>query len=256
MPDLLLEVGCEEIPSPYLQAALKALAASTPKVLRATGLLSDEGTVRTLGTPRRLVIIAEGLAAALPEETVWDAGPPVKVAFDADGAPTKAAVGFARGKGLTPADLQRRDGRIGVERHVPSRPAAEVLAEPLTELIAEIHWPKTMRWGASPERFARPIHWICALVDGQVIAVRAGRRVGAAWTRGHRFMAPAEVEVDGPAAWWAAMAAGSVIPDGEERASRIEAGAIRLAKEAGARHSISSSGASGGRKGSTPAARA
>lgn len=232
MADLLLEVGCEEIPAKYLQAAVKALAISAPAALAASGL---GGEVEVFGTPRRLVVVGRAVKECLPAETVWDAGPPVKVAFGADGAPTKAAQGFARGKGVTVEQLVQRDGRIGVEREVPARPAAEVLAEPLTELIAGIHWPKTMRWGAGQERFARPIHWVTALVGGEVIAVRAGRVDAGKTTRGHRFVAPDEIEVDGPDAWLAAMEAGHVIPSGTARAARIAEQARALALEAGGR---------------------
>ncbi len=235
MADLLLEVGCEEIPSLYLQAAVRALGRAAPKVLTDSGLLEDAGAVQAFGTPRRLVVIARGLADSLPEETVWDAGPPLKVAFGPDGAPTKAAQGFARGKGVTVEQLIQRDGRIGVERHVPARPAADVLAEPLSDLITGLHWPKTMRWGAGAERFARPIHWICALVGGAVVPVSAGRVQAGSLTRGHRFIEQEEVTVDGPDSWLTAMDKGHVIADGAVRSELIAKQTLELAEGAGGR---------------------
>ncbi len=235
MADLLLELGTEEVPSRYLRDALAFLRDRAPAVLADTGLAPEEPAVEVFGTPRRLAVVARGLRRALPEETVWENGPPVRVAYDAQGQPTRAAEGFARGKGVEVADLVEREGRVAVRRTVPERRAADVLSEPLAGLLAAIPWAKTMRWGAGSERFVRPVHWLVALVGGDPIPLTFGRVRSGRTTRGHRFAAPDPVQVDGPDAWLTALRTAHVEPDGTIRAERIRKEAVALAAEAGGR---------------------
>ncbi|MCB9176860.1 MAG: glycine--tRNA ligase subunit beta [Caldilineae bacterium] len=163
--DLVIELGCEELPVADLDAAVAALAERAPALLAELRLVHAGLTVG--GTPRRLVLQVAGLA---PRQTDLEAevvGPPVQAAYDAEGRPTQAAEGFARSAGVTVAQLTRVEQkgmqRIAAVKREAGRPAAEVLAEALPALIASLPFARGMRWNASGQTFSRPLRWILAL---------------------------------------------------------------------------------------------
>ena len=230
--DLLLEVGTEEIPSGYLDDALdafKGLAEASFKENR----IKSPGDIRVFGTPRRLVLAASGLEEKQEDAVHEVTGPPKKSAFDPAGNPTKAALGFAARHGLSVDQLQVLETPKGeylyVKRSTPGRPTMEVLAALLPKLIADIPWPKSMRWGEHSFSFVRPIHWIVALVGGKVVPFEiAGIRSGNA-TRGHRFMAPEPVAVKNFQDFKEKLEARYVLIDRGLRAGRIEEAAKKTA---------------------------
>ena len=190
--ELLLEIGTEELPYQFVSPALRALGEAAEREFKERRL--SHGTVKTYGTPRRLVLTVEALAGKQEPMSKEAMGPSKAVAFDASGQPTKAALGFAAGQGLSVDQLEVRQTPKGeyvfaVKREA-GRASPAVLAELLPQLIGGLNFPKAMKWNASGVRFGRPIRWILALYDGRVIpfdvaGVRAGNR-----TWGHRFMGP------------------------------------------------------------------
>ncbi len=201
--DLLLEVGCEEIPAGFLSRGLGELDRAAGERLAAARLECDRITV--LGTPRRLVLLVDGLADRQPDIREQVVGPPVRAAYDQDGQPTQAALGFAKRNGVEVTDLVRVESGKGKKkgeyiactRMEPGAPTAEVLPGLLGELIRGLSWPKSMRWGGREEPFVRPVHWIVALHGGQVVPIEFAGVASGQHSRGHRFLAPGPIELDG-----------------------------------------------------------
>lgn len=231
--ELLLEIGTEEIPSSYLNNALgdmKRLAEASLKEARIGG----SGDLKTFGTPRRLVLLGAALEDNQEDSIEEVIGPPKRAAFDSQGNPTQAALGFARKQGVPMDQIQVIETSKGeylhVKRMTPGRPTCEVLAEILPRLIAAIAWPKSMRWGDRAFAFVRPIHWILALFGGRVIPLEIAGIKSANTTRGHRFMAPEAVMVRGFRDYEEALKARHVLIDHAERAERIREGAAGAAQ--------------------------
>jgi len=231
--ELLLEIGTEEIPSGYLESGLKELRRLAESYLR-DNRIEMEGGLYIYGTPRRLVLTGKAIADR-QEDTIQElTGPPKKTAFDEEGNPTKAAFGFAKKQGVSVDELQLLETPKGeylhFKRKMPGRPTIELLSEILPELIANIPWPKSMRWGSGGFTFVRPIHWVLALFNGEVIpfevaGVRSGNK-----SRGHRFMAPQIMEIDDLQDYLRKMNEGSVVIDQRERAGEVEKAIITAAK--------------------------
>ncbi len=231
--ELLLEIGMEEIPAGYLDNALEALRHLAEAFFREHRILEGSKDVMVFGTPRRLVLTARALAEK-QEDTVQEViGPPKKAAFDDQGGPTKAALGFARKQGVSADQLQLLDTPRGqylyIKRRTPGRPTIDVLAEILPKLIADIPWPKSMRWGTRSFSFVRPIHWILALFDGGIIPLEIAGIKSGNKTKGHRFMAPQAVEVKDFEDYRERIKQGYVILDRMERAQKIEEEAVIVA---------------------------
>ena len=223
--ELLLEIGTEEIPSDFLEDGLKALRRLAESVLKENRIKSLEG-LSTYGTPRRLVLVGEGIADKQDDVLHEVTGPPKKVAYDEEGNPTKAALGFAKKQGVSVDDLSLLETPKGeylhVKRKIPGKPAIEVLAEILPRLIAQIPWPKSMFWGDVGFSFVRPIHWVLALFDSVVIPFEVAGIKSGNQTRGHRFMAPQITEVDSVQAFFRIMDECSVIVDHEKRKKEVK----------------------------------
>lgn len=235
--DLLFELGTEEIPSRMLAKALVDLPALAKARLDAARL--TYGEVTALGTPRRLALVVRGLADRQPDLDERVVGPPIGAAFAADGTVTKAGLGFAAKNGVDPATLEKAEvpGKKGLycvaTRHVAGQPTVAVLPALLTDLIAAIPWPKSMRWGWREVGFVRPLHWLVALFGGEVVPVRyAGVAAGRA-THGHRFLAPGAIELASAADYVDALRPAFVIVDPVARRRMIEGELARLAAETG-----------------------
>ncbi len=190
--DLLFEIGVEEIPSAPLYEAITALKVSAEKALGEARLGYE--TLETFGAPRRLVLRVGGLSERQNDQTLRIKGPAVKAAYDADGVPTKAAEGFARGKGVDVASLVRESDDAGgdyvyavIEQIGQS--TAEVLPDLLAGLISGLAWPKSQRWGSGSARFIRPVRWLLALYGDDVVAVEFAGLTAGRTTQGHRFLA-------------------------------------------------------------------
>jgi glycyl-tRNA synthetase beta chain len=230
--ELLFEIGTEEIPSDYLDNALAEMGRLASTFLTERHIhVSDKLIVH--GTPRRLILVGKGISEK-QEDTVEEiTGPPKKAAFDQDGKPTKAALGFAQKQGVSPDELQIQQTPKGeylfVKRTIPGRPTSEILAEVLPKLMADIPWPKSMRWGSYTFPFVRPIHWVLALFSGEIIPFEVAGVKSGNKTRGHRFMAPQVMEVKDARDYFSKMRNAFVLVDREERASRIRAEATAAA---------------------------
>jgi glycyl-tRNA synthetase beta chain len=231
--ELLFEIGTEEIPSDYLDNALLEMGRLASAYLTERHIhVSDELIFH--GTPRRLVLIGKGVAEKQEDTVEQITGPPRKAGFDQEGKPTKAALGFAQKQGVSVDELQILQTPKGeylcVKRRIPGRPTSDILTELLPKLIADIPWPKSMRWGSCPFPFVRPIHWVLALFNGKVIPFEvAGVRSGNE-TRGHRFMAPQVLDVKDEKDYDEKLRKAFVLIDREERAAKIREAATAAGK--------------------------
>lgn len=223
MPELLFEIGTEEIPAGYLQPAYTQLKKAF--LDKAANCALEHGSVRVLGTPRRLALIVEDLAERQKDIREELIGPSKKAAYDADGKLTKAAVGFARSKGADAADLQIVETPKGeymmLFRESVGKAAMELLPELLLQLVGELSFPKSMRWGDKKQSFARPIQWLLALFDGEVIPLEHEGIVSSGKSWGHRFMANEAFVVDSAASYEAQLAARDVIVDPVKRRAMV-----------------------------------
>ena len=219
--DLLLEIGTEEIPARFVLGALDSLRTLAEERLQQARLPYRE--IKTLGTPRRLVLLAFGLEPVQTDQEEIIIGPPRSAAFGDQGNPTKVALGFARAKGVPVEDLSLLETPkgvyLGLKKKISGRSTSVVLPELLPQLILDLTFPKNMRWGTSSLRFARPIHWIVALYGAEVIpfsleGIRSGRQ-----SYGHRFMAPGPISLTQAGDYPEHLRAGKVIVDPQERRS-------------------------------------
>jgi glycyl-tRNA synthetase beta chain len=237
MPRFLLEVLTEEIPANALEGARGQLAAAVASGLEEAGY---EGTsVCSLSTSRRLIVVVDSLDERQPDRTERVSGPPLSVAFDEDGRPTKAAEGFARKVGLAVEELETETGAKGeylaaTVTHI-GRPTGEILAELVPAVVGGLRFPKMMRWGRGEHAFVRPVHGVVALLDDTVVplelfGVSSGNR-----TEGHRVHSPKPVEIDHAGKYLETLEERHVLVDPEERGRRFAAHAAELVGEAGCR---------------------
>ncbi|AWV90837.1 glycine--tRNA ligase subunit beta [Bradymonas sediminis] len=231
---LIFEIGCEELPASFCQPALAQIEATF--AARADELRLGYESLRTVATPRRLTLLVEGLAAKQTDIQEERTGPPAKVAFK-DGEPTKAALGFARGQGVDPADLYTvetdKGEYLAANVFEAGQPTAELLPELLREIIQKLNFPKSMRWAERRERFARPVRWILAVADGEVVPLSFAGVDSSNLTRGHRFAAPDAFEVKDIAGYIDGLNAAHVVVDPAERRATIERLLQEMADAAG-----------------------
>ncbi len=222
--ELLLEIGTEEIPARFLPPVMQEMAESLRKKLDQARI--GVGEIVTWATPRRLALVAQEVAAGQSEAVQEIIGPPKAVAFDAAGNPTPAALGFAKNQGVSITDLVEVDTPRGiylaVSKSAAGRTTAECLPEILPEFIMGLSFPKSMRWGALQESFARPIHWILALLNGQVVNFPLADVASGALTYGHRFLAPQAIEVRDAASYVEALKKAHVLVDPATRRAFLE----------------------------------
>ena len=223
---LAFEIGTEEIPAFDLKRATEQLAELVPASLDAVRI--PHGDVAIYTSPRRLIAIVDAVADQTEALEEVFRGPAAKIAFDEAGAPTKAAIGFARGKGLDVDALERRDENgteyVYAVRSVPAQPVAALLPEVLRGIIDGISWPKSCRWGTTREMFSRPVRWLVALLGDEVIPVQYAGLTAGNTTRGHRFLAPGPHAVPCADALVSVVESAYVVPTQEAREARIRAG--------------------------------
>ena len=191
--DLLFEIGAEEIPAGFMPNILGQLKHLAETKLNDAHLPFE--SIETYGTPRRLALIVKGLADASAEISERHKGPSASIAYDADGNATKAAIGFARGKGLDVADLVVEDGYIYAETKTAGVPAKDIVTEMLPQLITGLNFPKSMHWGNLDAKFVRPVRWLVALLDEEVIPVEFATVQSGNVSRGHRFLGADEITI-------------------------------------------------------------
>lgn len=193
MPELLLELGCEELPATFVAKASDDLLNHLTTALTDADVLVSGGV--KFGTPRRLIVSFPDLKVGQPDSTKEQRGPALKAAYDATGNATPALIGFCRSQGVSLDDLRKDDQYVWVTKEIPGMATAELLKELVPRAIRTLTFEKTMRWGLNRMRFARPIRWIVALLDGQVIPFDIEGVVSGKDSRGHRFYAPEPFEV-------------------------------------------------------------
>ncbi len=198
MPGLLFEIGTEEIPARFFPGTLDNLKDVTENLLKDN--LIDFSGIKTYATPRRLALIVEEVAEYQKNSSEEYFGPPVIKAFDADGKPTKAAVGFARSHGIDPEKLiRKKKGKGEYVVAVISKEGARVidlLGDVLVNIVSLIKFPKSMRWGESKIRFVRPIRWLTALYGNKTISFKLGNMQCSNKTYGHRFLSNQELSIN------------------------------------------------------------
>lgn len=233
MAELLFEIGTEEIPSSYLPKAMEEMKTILAAEFKNNRLSYKE--IRTLATPRRLALTAIGVSPAQEKRMIEVIGPAKHIAYDEKGQPTKAALGFARGQGVAVEQLEvvrKEKGEYVCLRKVEE--GAEtftLLPAILTRLISSLSFPKSMRWMDLDIYFARPIHWILALFDGQVLPLQIGNVSSGNLSRGHRFMAPGSFQVKDLGDYLRKLKNSFVIVNPDERKEMILAEANKAASE-------------------------
>lgn len=228
---LAFEIGTEEIPAFDLAGAVKQLTTMVPSLLDDAAI--PHGAVKIFSSPRRLIVIAEEIPEATEEKNEVFKGPSAKIAFDAEGNPTKAAQGFARGKGVDPSSLVVEDGYVYARTYTPSVNVASLLSSVLNKIIHGLSWPRSQRWGVQSEYFTRPVRWIVALFGNEVIDFTFAGLVAGRTTYGHRFLAPGPFEVADADSLVDVVRNASVIPSEAEREQVIREGVAKAEAETG-----------------------
>jgi glycyl-tRNA synthetase beta chain len=187
MPELVFELGCEELPASQVRKAASQLCTEVCVRLQEK-LVACEGA-QVFATPRRIIVGLAQVDGRQSDETKRSRGPQLSAAYGPDGEPTKALEGFLRGQGAAPQDVEQEGGYAWVTKVIPGRATSEVLAEILPAAIRALAFDKTMRWGSGSLRFARPIRWILARFAGEVVAFSVEGVESGGDSRGHRFLA-------------------------------------------------------------------
>ena len=217
--DLLFEIGAEEIPAGFMPNILGQLKTLAETKLNDAHLPFE--SIATYGTPRRLAFIVKGLADTSAEISERHKGPSASIAYDADGNATKATIGFARGKGLDVADLVVEDGYIYAETKTAGVPAKDIVTDMLPQLITGLNFPKSMHWGNLDAKFVRPVRWLVALLDEEVIPVEFATVKSGNVTRGHRFLGADEITIKNAASYVDTLKENFVMVDQDARRELI-----------------------------------
>ena len=230
MKKLLFEIGTEELPANYMPNILKDLKALALKKLQDARVPFADVTV--MGTPRRLAVLVSGVEETQADSTEEFKGPAVSIAYK-DGEPTKAAQGFARGKGVDVKDLVVRDNYIYAVKHIQGRATSELLPHVLREILTNIPFPNHMRWADFDFRFLRPIHWLVALFGTEVVPVSITDINSDRYTMGHRFLSNRKIEIPMADDYVRILEDNFVIADQDKRREMIRQQITELAREEG-----------------------
>ena len=229
----LLEIGTEELPAGDLDYALEQLRSRVPEMLNELRLA--HGEIRVFGTPRRLVVLIEDLAPSQADLDELIKGPPADRAYDSLGQPTRAAEGFARGKGISLDDLEVQEmegGRYVVAMmRQPGKEASKILSDALPTLIAGVRFDKPMRWNGSNVVFSRPIRWLMALHGNHVVQFEYALLKSGNTTRGLRFTQPVVFPVDSAQSYLRSMNELGIILDIDKRRQEIKTQVNALASQ-------------------------
>ncbi|NLP36712.1 MAG: glycine--tRNA ligase subunit beta [Firmicutes bacterium] len=221
----LLEIGAEEIPARFIAPALKQLRETAAKELEAERL--EHGEIEVFGTPRRLALMVKELALKQQDLREKKKGPAVKAAYDAEGKPTKAALGFARGQGVNVSELFTEEvngvSYVFAERHEPGKEAKTILPALCMRLLRSLSFPKPMFWESKEVRFARPIRWLTALLAKEAMPFEFAGLTAANITYGHRFLAPEAIVLTDADSYLQVLQENFVIADPREREKMIVA---------------------------------
>ena len=233
---LLLEIGTEEVPAHVMPGILSQLKENAAKTFE--GLRLEYKNIRTIGTPRRTALIVEGLAEQQADLSKENRGPAVNIAFDAEGNPTKAAQGFARGQGIKAEDLVTKDGYVYAMVHEVGGRTSDLLGDTLTGLVNGLSFPNNMHWANLDYKFIRPLRWLVGLygedvIDFEVAAVKSVRV-----SRGHRFLSEGDFEIASADAYEEACEQQFVIVDQNKRCDMIRKQIAEVAEANGGKAEI------------------
>src|SRR4030042_4107017 len=216
---LLLEIGTEDLPARFLPPAIQQLKENSEIIFKENHIRFSD--IKTYGTPRRLAMIADGIPLMQEDRTKEVFGPSKKVAFDEKGNPTRAATGFANSQGVSVEGLiiKNKDRGEYVVAVIDEKGVyvIELLPEILKKIVFSLHLPKSMRWGNSNIRFIRPIRWLLALFDKEIISFEIDGIKSSNITRGHRFLSPAAFQIKEITGYKRLLRNNYVIVDQEER---------------------------------------
>lgn len=226
MPELLLELGCEELPASFVRRACDDLREAIALRLKEKGIAY--GDVEVLGTPRRLIVAFDSVEPRQPDEERTVRGPSVQAAYGPDGAPSKALEGFCRGQGVDPTTAKAEGDYVYVTKHVVGRPTEEILTELLPEAIRSLTFDKSMRWAGHRMRFARPIRWILAAYGGHLVSFSIEGVQSGLESRGHRFNHPESFEATSLQGLIAELRRREVEPSPDARVARIREGVSKV----------------------------
>jgi len=222
---LLIELGCEELPAKSLVRQAEMLSTGMHKQLADAGLMDAGSRLRWLATPRRLAILAEGVAQRQPDRKLERKGPAEKAAFDAEGNPTRAAEGFARSVGLAVDQLERLENEQGrwlyAEIEEPGKSLAGLLPEMLDKVVREMAGARSMRWSDRSDRFLRPVRWLVVLHGSEVLPVSLFGLEAGRDTRGHRIHAPGAHAIEKAGDYEAVLRQAYVVADYAARRNQI-----------------------------------
>ena len=231
--NVLLEIGTEEIPSRFIPDSLETLSKNAKASFASNRLTFRDA--KTYATPRRLVLIVNGVSDVQSEQVDMLKGPPVSSAYDDNDQPTRAAIGFAKSKGIDVNDLKITEINgvkyIAAEVRQESKAAVEVLPEILKGLISSLAFPKSMYWDKSGVRFARPVRWIVAMADDLVIPFEFGGVQSGRVTTGHRFMGRKTIEISNASEFLDVLYDNNVILDQEKRLQKMKTSIANLQKD-------------------------
>jgi len=227
--DLLLEIGTEEVPAHVMPGILAQLKENAEKAFQENRIAF--GSVRTIGTPRRTALLVKDLAEKQEDISSENRGPSVQIAFDADGNPSKAAQGFARGQGVDPKELVEKDGYVYAMVHEEGKATAELLQDLLKDLICGLSFPNNMRWRDLDFKFIRPLRWIVALLDDEVIPFEVAEVKSGRTSRGHRFLSQGDFTIADANSYEKACEENFIIVDQDKRKAMIREQIEEVAKK-------------------------
>ncbi|MBD8615793.1 glycine--tRNA ligase subunit beta [Pseudomonas putida] len=227
--DFLVELGTEELPPKALNTLADAFLAGIEKGLQAAGL--NYSAKNVYAAPRRLAVLITGLDTQQPDRSINLDGPPLQAAFNAEGEPTQAALGFAKKCGVDLSEIDRSGPKLRFSQNIVGKPTASLLPTIVEDSLNDLPIPKRMRWGARKEEFVRPTQWLVMLlgddvIDCTILAQKAGRE-----SRGHRFHHPENVRISSPAGYREDMRRAYVLADAHERRELIARRTAELATQ-------------------------
>lgn len=228
---LAFEIGTEEIPAHVVPKTLNELKTLAENRLKEQRLNFDD--IKTLGTPRRLTLMVYGLEETSADVKEEHKGPAVKIAFDDNHKPTKAAAGFARGKGVNPEDLIEKDGYVYAVVEKKGVKAVEILKGILPDILTSLSFPNHMRWGSLDFKFIRPIRFIVAIYGEEVVPFEIANVKSGKISRGHRVLSTGDVEIKSADDYENTLEKAFVIVDQDKRKNIIRQNLVKKAEEKG-----------------------
>lgn len=230
MRPLLIEIGSEEIPARFIPKGLALLKDELTQLFDSSSI--EYGAISEYSTPRRLALLINDVADKQKDRTVESLGPPKNVAYDDQGLPTKAALGFAKNLKIDINDLAIKETERGLYVSATieekGKPTVDVLAEELPKILSSLKLPKSMRWGDGSLKYFRPIQWVLAILDSEIIPFNLDSIRSSNISYGHRFLSAAAIEITAPSSYLSSLRQNHVFADSCERKKMISEGILAI----------------------------